>query len=245
MKKLKRLLGRIPRLSRPQRILRNFAFILLLAVAAWFLNGAPALTARWGYRRAERLNLLEPAEIVDVVKEENCPTVVIAESGGAFRLWYDLFPYEYTNMTIEEKREPVSLIMPLNSDWRLFQVPWVLMTDLPAARGEVEFTLIRGVADQYINEDIHFLVEGERLNSGNFLFAIDCAAGEYVGGYYNRSAALAEHKVQTTLYYLSMARYNVQHSCQVDITVRLWDENGTLIYDEILRNGVEVIEHEN
>ena len=138
-------------------------------------------------------------------------------------------------------------MMPLNSTWVVCQVPWVLMTDLPAVRGEVEFTLIPGVADQYVNEEIHFLVEGERLNSGNFLFVIDCAAGQYtsIDRDYNKSAALAEHDVQTTLGYLAMARYNTQHSCQVDITVRLWDEDGTLIYDAILRNGVEVIEYEN
>lgn len=241
MKKLKRWLKRIPRLSRPQRIVRNFAFILLLAVAAWFLIGAPALTARWGFRRAERLNLLEPAEILDVVKLGDQPAIVVAESKESFVLWYDRFPYEHTELTIDDKREPVSLMMPLKSGWLMYQIPWVLMTDLPAARGEVEFTLIPDVADQYIQEEVHYLVEGARLNSGNFLFVIDCEEADYGYG----PNHLVTSDVSTTMGYLAMARYNVQQTCRVDIAVRLWDENGTLIYDEILKNGVEVIEHEN
>lgn len=241
MKKLKRWLKRIPRLSRPQRIMRNFAFILLLAVVAWFLTGAPALTARWGFRRAERLNLLEPAEILDIVKLEDQPAVVVAESRESFVLWYDRFPYKHTELTVEEKREPVSLMMPLQPGWKMYQIPWVLITDLPVARGEVEFTLIPDIADQYIQEEVHYLVEGERLNSGNFLFVIDCEKAEYEEG----PSYWAAWDVETTLEYLAKARYNVQQTCQVDIEVRLWDENGTLIYDEILRNGVEVIDNEN
>lgn len=241
MKKVKRWLKRIPRLSRPQRILRNFVCILIMAVIAWFLMGAPALTARWGFRRAERLNLLEPAAILDVVKLEDGGTMVVAESRWSYILWYDRFSYEHTELTIEEKREPVSLMMSLKPGWTMYQIPWVLMTDLPAARGEVEFTLVPDIADQYIEEEVHYLVEGERLNSGNFLFVIDCEKADYGYGPNDRVAM----DVAITLKYLAMARYNVQQTCRVDIAVRLWDENGTLIYNEILKNGVEVIDNEN
>lgn len=245
MKKLKRWLGRcIPRLSRPQRILRNAACILLMAVTAWFIMGAPALTARWAFRRAERLNLMEGAEILDVVRLEERFRLVVAESEENYILFYDCPHYEKTGLTFDAKSSPITMMMPMGPGWMIWDYPIVLLTELPAVRGEIEFTLIPEVSDVYVEEEIHYLVEGERLDSGNFLFVVDSGLAEYEK-YGPNKGHLAESDVMTTMGYLAMARYNVQQTCRVDIAVRLWDEDGSLIYDEILRNGVEVIDNEN
>lgn len=245
MKKLKAWRARyLPKLSRPQRIVRNFACIMLAVLCVWFMVEAPALTARWGYRRAERLNFLEEAEISDVVKLESKARIVAAENEEFYVLWYDMPLYENTWLAYAEKESPVTLMMPSSRGWMIELVPWVLFTDLPAARGEVEFTLIPDVSDVYIEEEVHYLVEGELLESGNLLFLIDAYEARYES-YEEERQRLAADDVRTTLGYLSMARYGMQYTCQVDIAVRLWDESGNLIYDEILRNGVEVIDNEN
>ena len=244
MKKLKRWLQRIPRLSRPQRIMRNFACILLMAVIAWFIMGAPAMTARWAFRRAERLNLMEGAEILDVVRLEDRARLVIAESEENYILFYDRPHYSESGLTYDVKSNPVTMMIPMEYSWAIQDYPIVLLSDLPAVRGEIEFTLIPEISDVYVEEEIHYLVEGERLDSGNFLFVVDSGLAEYEKYGPNRWH-LAESDVKITMGYLAMARYNVQHTCRVDIAVRLWDANGNLIYNEILKNGVEVIDNEN
>lgn len=242
MKKLKRWLGRrIPRLNRPQRIIRNFACILLMLICTWFMMGAPALTPRWAFRRAERLNLLERSEILDVVRVGERFRMVVAENERNYILFVDAPLYEETWLTFDDKQSPVTLMMPLEHRWRIQDCPLVLLTDLPVARGEVEFSLIPEVSGQYIQEEIHYLVDGELLNSGNMLFVVDSGEAEYQEG----EKYWAESDVETTMAHLAFARYDIQHTCRVDITVRLWDGNGDLIYNEILRNGVEVIEDEN
>lgn len=70
MKKLQGLKKRLPRMSRKGRIVCNLLLSLVLAAAVWQVLGAP-LPLVLEFRRAEKINLVGPSEIIAVVRGEN------------------------------------------------------------------------------------------------------------------------------------------------------------------------------
>ena len=69
MKKLQGLKKRLPRMSRKWRIVCNLFISLVLIAAIWMVLGAP-LPLVLEFRRAEKVNLVGPSEIIAVVRGE-------------------------------------------------------------------------------------------------------------------------------------------------------------------------------
>lgn len=64
MKKIKKLLTRLTKLSRTGKIVRNFALLIVLCLAFWFLEGSSMLTRESALRQMERKLFLLPGETV-------------------------------------------------------------------------------------------------------------------------------------------------------------------------------------
>ena len=60
--------AKIPRLSRPWRVARNLACILLAVCLAWFFLGQPTIGDTWMFRRAEKQAMVGPSEILGTVR---------------------------------------------------------------------------------------------------------------------------------------------------------------------------------
>lgn len=58
---------KLPHLTRKGKTIRNLVCVVLLAGLCYLLLGAPPLTARQAFRRAERQNLVGPSEIIAAV----------------------------------------------------------------------------------------------------------------------------------------------------------------------------------
>ena len=58
-----RITARIPRLSRPWRVVRNLVCILLSVCLFWLLMGGEALTPEWAFRPAAPHKRVGPAAI--------------------------------------------------------------------------------------------------------------------------------------------------------------------------------------
>ena len=69
MKKLQGLKKRLPRMSRKGRIVCNLLLSLVLIAAIWMVLGAP-LPLVLEFRRAEKVNLVGPSEVIAVVRGE-------------------------------------------------------------------------------------------------------------------------------------------------------------------------------
>lgn len=64
MKKIRKLLSRLPKLSRTGKIVRNLALLIALCWGFWFLEGGSALTRESALRQMERKLFLAPGETV-------------------------------------------------------------------------------------------------------------------------------------------------------------------------------------
>ena len=56
--------AKLPRLSRPWRTARNLVCIPLAVYLIWLFLGGNPLTARWAFRREEKMDLVGPSEIL-------------------------------------------------------------------------------------------------------------------------------------------------------------------------------------
>lgn len=65
---LRGVIQKIPPHGRRGKLIRNILCMVLLVLAGYIILGAPALSARHAFRRAERARLREPSEILAVVR---------------------------------------------------------------------------------------------------------------------------------------------------------------------------------
>lgn len=245
---MKKLLKRIPRLSRPRRIVRNLICCVLLLVLCWFVMGAEPFLPRWAFRVAERTRLTGPAEILDVVRMERDSGSNLYIAIGEDQWGYSVFgPTRYAKPDIrytffyQEKQENVNLMIPdalvVPDEW-----PIILFTQLPAVRAEISFALGPEILNQQdLQETIPYCLEGEWQEEGYFLFRFSPDTEDEV-------QRAAEFRVMGSLAYWSNA-YNrdiaAERSDAYEITVRLWDSEGNLIYENAIKCGFEVIDNEN
>ena len=238
---------KVSRLNRRQRVARNLLCTMLLLFFCWLVLDCPALTLKWAFRRAEKVSLVGPSEIIDVIEgdwrsEENL--LVVGESRYGYSVYNAnlLKPwigYANTSVAYREKEGEVELFSPMDSiRYSTGDVPWFLFTELPAARAQIEFSFETGRVDYYVYAPVHYCAEGEKRGDGYFLFILPVVA-EGNEDFPKRDMRTAQ--LQFTMRDLVMANRNA-YPMDVDITVRLWDGQGTLIYEEVLRNGRTPIE---
>lgn len=207
------------RLTRRGRLIRNLVCIVLLASMCWCFKGYPVLTPMQAFRRAERQNLVQPAETVRSIEADwagdrrySYRRVILAEYAGGYALSavyaYGL-PVDYNcSYWYREKEGPATL---LTESWSWFSdsTAMVVFTELPAARGELA-----------IGSEEAVTCQGERLDEGVFLFLVD------------HDAAGDESDSMGTLINVIQG-WEIPQTCRpTPVTIRLWDEAGTLIHEE-------------
>ncbi len=74
---MKKLMARLPKLNRGQKILRNIIISLVLMILLYVGAGFPVFSAEGAYRRLEKQYLMGPSEIVDKIECPNEQKIVI------------------------------------------------------------------------------------------------------------------------------------------------------------------------
>lgn len=174
----RRFLSKVPRLSRPWRIVRNVLCSAAVACLAWFLLGGPSLGSVWLFRQAEKLAMVGPSELLGVVKvpekidyyekmvvgvteEGICiyPRNTATTSSSASQLYY------------VEKQGTVTLF-PAPGGLRIefpgeeHRTAMLLFSDIKAARAEVDLTL--GYINIGENYEHTYQLSGDVLEEGFF-----------------------------------------------------------------------------
>lgn len=220
------VVSRMPRLSRPWRVVRNLACIVLLAGVCYVLLGAPALTEEWAFRRAERQNLVGPTEILgaaDVDWEGWSYHRLMAGKGSGY---YVLCGVDWPALECWSKTGDVTLAAPpqVGRSGHAYQ-PLVLFTELPAVRAQIELTLTAEMAGYEEMETVTYQRDAER-EAGIFIFVLADREFDY--------QQEGEMQALSTLINRLRGRELSRYEKPIPVTVRLWDETETLIYEKTL-----------
>ena len=178
-----RITARIPRLSRPWRVVRNLVCILLSVCLFWLLMGGEALTPEWAFRRAERQMRVGPSEILgtfEVATDRDYPDrterYIVGETEGEllvcqiFGSWSSGYS---ARLSVWEKSETMTLALladggiPFPDDGKI--VYFLGYTELPwAVRAELDLT----AQDEEEDETEQWHVTAE-LENGCFVFPFE------------------------------------------------------------------------
>lgn len=142
--------SKIPRLSRPWRVVRNLVCIVIAVCLIWLLSGGNALTAEWAFRRAETRALVGPSEIL--LRENVDGTAnIVGKTQNGYVLWQGakysglLAGWHSREMAYQERQEYVTFSVAKPGWGAAFDAEYVdllLFCDDPAvSRGEAEITI--------------------------------------------------------------------------------------------------------
>lgn len=220
------ILSKIPRLPRPWRIVRNLVCIVLAVYLAWLFAGGNALTAKWAFRRAERLAMVGPSELLHETRDGDEVVLVgrteygyyiarFAKYANPLGGWYkrnDVYAERQETVTFSVARpDPGTISQPY--------VELLIFCDDPAVcRGEAEVTIsgsgsLNGRSYEFDKTyTVEFLPTADGMLSGRV--AAETADDSSWDG-------LLEQVMLDGI-------YNV--ACPV--TVRLYGEDGQLLYQE-------------
>lgn len=218
--------SKLPRLSRPWRILRNLACIVLALYLAWLFSGGNALTAEWAFRRAEKLAMVGPSEIISEVRDGDERSFTGRMEHGYFiarfaRYANPLGGWYKRNAVYVERQETVtfSVASPGYGVISLPYVDLVVFCDDPAVRrgeADITFSASGSLNGRHYEFDKTYTVE--------FFPAADGMLSGRV------SAETADDGNWDSLLERVMLADIYNMSCPV--TVRLYDEDGQLLYRE-------------
>lgn len=144
------IVSRIPRLSRPWKVVRNLVCIVLAVYLIWLFLGGNALTAEWAFRRAEARAMVGPSEILLERREGDVVTFTgRTECGyfiGSFCKYGNPLRGWYTRDNFYVERQEDVTFSVAKPDWgAAFDAEYVdllLLCDDPAvSRGEAEITV--------------------------------------------------------------------------------------------------------
>lgn len=238
------------RLPRPIRAAANILLILVLAFLFYYSLGCPAFTTEQAFRRAEKANLVGPSTIVDILDRDDYDkfdqTIVgETENGILFYCTQDVFNPIFS---YREKMGPITVLAPPSGpfNWGLdsygHSLPVYVFDDYPeAVRAELELH-IQGTVDYNSNGvahtetfEKHYTTTAGRETDGFFRFLLDAPytdvpfLGQRLG---NDGFALYYLSQVCTVDIWSNESREAEHA--IPATVRLYDENGTLIAEENL-----------
>lgn len=229
--------AKLPSLSRRGKLIRNVVVILLLALLCWVASGAPPMSAEQEYYRAARRNLMGDTEILAMVDTSEWSAswlggdlLVVAEDEARYVVCTSVFDLEcwekQGDVTIADV--PARITIAPTDDH-----PFLLLTALPAVRAEVEFTLPPELNwssyDDFEGVTLRGEAEGE---NGVFLFHFPDGLQEYPP---LESSRQRQRQGEALVIFADMLRGRAEgYNCSVDVTVSLWDEGGSLIYDDVL-----------
>lgn len=247
MKRIKRLWENIPRKI---RVCLNVIATLLTVLTFFYCVGFPVLTLEQGFRRQEKAHLVGPGEIVDHLDWSIYPQfhdVLVAETGHGVsfyavyeadelfkRYTYEVFSYreKWGNLTV---LAPPSMWPNWNWDNWDHDLPIYLFDEYPeAVRAQMDLHVVGRYQvdnDNYDVCDVNFRVEADRFRDGIFRFILTAPQWQKE----KLAAAQLLTEISTTGESWpganSRGHYKEPHA---DITVRLYDENDSLILEEDL-----------
>lgn len=238
-------------IPRPLKVLLYFCGILCLSFLIYIFIGAPAFSVEHRYRRAERANLIGPAEILDIIElspilNETYDHMVIASVDNAVILYMcdtsnlmpDKLAYRQKQGNVTVFAAPYIPIIHHND--HKFQIPIILFDDFPqAVRAQIELKL-------WTIQDTHtiphtalpqkFLGEADREKSGYFCFYINSPDFSW----YGPGKESEEPTLNTLCKLTGKSFYRVDPDTSIPVTVRLYDSDNQLIHEEtvIIRDVV-------
>lgn len=240
MSSLKQLWSKIPRKA---RVLINLLAIALVGMVLYVFTGSPSFTALQRYRRAEKANLVGPAQILTICDLENAgyDHLLVADDGAGVILYgYSSLPGSQENFVYREKNGDLTVLAA--PDFRFFgaeeyvlDLPVFLFDDHPAAiRAELELTLSTTLNDVYFEKD--YLLESQREGDGYFRFNIHAESENWYTDEYGQewgSTLGAEgHALQE---FSRMCGYSsAWNLLPQPVTVRLFDTQNALILEQEL-----------
>lgn len=238
------------RLPRHIRAAANILLVLVLVFLFYYSLGCPTFTTEQAFRRAEKANLVGPSTIVDILDQETYDEfdqTIVAETeyGVIFYCtddtWEPVFSYR-------EKMGSLTVLAPpsLPFGWGLDSwnrsLPVYVFDDYPeAVRAELDLH-IQGTYEyssnsvpQVVEFDKAYSLSAHREKDGFFRFFINA---EFTGNIWTDETLGAD----------GFAPWYLSQVCTVDMwssesrevepaipaTVRLYDENDTLIIEESL-----------
>lgn len=180
------------KLSRGWRIVRNLTVVLICLYALWARAGYPLPTAELEYRRLERQYMLPPSEIQGVFQDEGMKGLVIGTRGDqvivrdtvgpVLSFWPrqetgpTLVPRRFTHfdswaaaVDVPEGTASARLALEVNC--------WYTFTFQSGGGAHLSYQADRGGPEDWEDGppqywEKHFLVQGERLKQGAFLFRL-------------------------------------------------------------------------
>lgn len=249
MRKHKNLWLRIPR---KVRAIGNFLLILLLAVIFYISIGAPTLTERQAFRRAEKADLLGPSSILLDTDLEyyDYDHLILAETDYGVitylsdRNWDSILCYTGKAGDITVVAAPKNTI-----NWGFLnftvRLPVFVVDDVPdAVRAELEIHIegtyvinLNGETLQ-IPLDHHYALESTREEKDFFQFTIELPSLDPFDEYGNDTHA--EHGADGYALDLlaetfsSRSNWLPRSNASITATVRLYDELDSLITEQDL-----------
>lgn len=230
-------------IPRPLKVLLYFCGILCLSFLIYIFIGAPAFSVEHRYRRAERANLVGPAEILDIIElspvlDETYDRMVIADVDDAVILYMcDTSNWKPDKLAYRQKQGKVTVfaapyIPIIHHNDHEFEIPIILFDDFPqAVHAQIELEL-------YSIQDTHaiphtalpqkFFGEADRKKSGYFCFYIKSPDFSWFG-----PGKESEEPTLATLCKLTeKSFYRVDPNIILPVTVKLFDSKNQLVYEE-------------
>ena len=242
MKTLKRLIGNIPR---KVRIAVDIVLILLILFLFYLSIGTPALTTEQAFRRAEKMHMVGPSEILDTLDWGDYPmfdTLIVAETDEIIVFYREFRMYDYTpwpKLPKKQSRESVFTYREKTGDITVLgapvsisgieildyvrSYPVYVFDDYPeAVRAELEIT-VTGIKKSS-KKEYRFSAEADRRSEGFFRFTLDSGDGKAVD--FIAHVSTGDSLVQ----FLT----DEENMASIPVTVRLYDENNALIVEKEL-----------
>lgn len=241
----KRLTDKLPPYTRKGRVIRNLVVIVLLALLCWTLLDAPALTTEWKYRRMERRNLVDRGEIITIKdialphwpEYEDCH-LVVAENEDKY---ITCMPESHDSLECWDKKEVTlaSVEPPGPTDpWAV--TPLILITRLPAVRAEVEFTLPPELNwslskyEQHLPEPYMGFVCQGTAEGDNGVFVFSLLEERPESGEWDAEKMMWQLERDALSIFVHILRgIENDYDVEIPVTIRLWDGENNLIYDEV------------
>lgn len=200
----------------------------------YVFSGCPAFTVEEQYRRAEKANLVGPAEILGTVELKDAYSVydrlLLADDGeGVIMYLYRADDISNHRLVYREKMGEVTVPAAPSNDvfwWgrKEIEVPVLVFDSCPAAvRAELELEL----GCEFNGEEFQktYSLESYREKQGYFLFSIRASASYELG---------AEGCALSTLAQVSGHDFASYVETAIPATVRLYDEAGAKVYEKSL-----------
>jgi hypothetical protein len=219
----RRITSRIPRLSRPWRVVRNLVCIVLAAYLAWMFAGGYAVTAQGAFRQAEKKYMVGPSEILTQERGDyrghRLTWMLGRTEDGYVSGWFQLCKRGWYSWDLHYyDRQDVTLIPLTENEYGQETIDLVLLTDVSGvSRGEAELTFDGWGEFNGRSYDYHKTYSVEFLPGESGIL---------------RGTLKAETEDDSS-WESDLERWRISdfYSYTIPVTVRLYDEAGELVYE--------------